>query len=100
MKNTEVKKIHYWSALVGQLGRSKNNHSHLKLILSCSLLKVILYIKFHINWMKNTEVKKIHYWSALVVSWVGQKIAVAIQKTFVVVLSPMLPPVTNFTQIG
>ena len=27
MKNTEVEKIHYWSALVGQLGRSKNSRS-------------------------------------------------------------------------
>ena len=34
------------------------------------------------------------------VSWVGQKIAVAISKTFYVVLSPMLPPITNFIQIG
>ena len=35
MKNTEVEKIHYWSALVGQLGWSKNSRSHLKNINWC-----------------------------------------------------------------
>ena len=36
MKNTEVEKIHYWLALVGQLGWSKNSRSHFKNILGCS----------------------------------------------------------------
>ena len=57
MKNTEVEKIHYWSALVGQLGRTKNSRSHLKLILCCSLPDVIPHIKFNLNWMKNTEIQ-------------------------------------------
>ena len=56
MKNAEVAKIRHGSALVGQLGQSKNSHSHLKLILSCSLSDVIPHIKFHLNRMKNTEV--------------------------------------------
>ena len=33
MKNTDVEKIHFWSALVGQLGRSKYSRSHFKNIL-------------------------------------------------------------------
>ena len=41
MKNAEVEKIRHWSALVGQLGWSKNSRGHLKLILYCSLPKVI-----------------------------------------------------------
>ena len=49
--------------------------------------------------MKNTEAKKIYYWSALVGQWGGQKIAMAISKTFYVVLSPMLAPISNFTPI-
>ena len=56
MKNAEVEKICHWSALVGQLGRSKNSRGHLKLILCCSLPDVIPHIKFHLNQMKNTEV--------------------------------------------
>ena len=57
MKNAEVEKIRHWSALVGQLGRSKNSRGHLKLILCCSLPDAILHIKFHLNRMKNTEVQ-------------------------------------------
>ena len=57
MKNAEVEKIDHWSALVGQLGRSKNSCGHLKLILCCSLPDVIPHIKFHLNRMKNTEVQ-------------------------------------------
>ena len=57
MKNTEVEKIRHWSALVGQLGRLKNSHGYLKLILCCSLPDVIPRIKFHLNRMKNTEVQ-------------------------------------------
>lgn len=57
MKNTGVEKIHHWSALVGQLGQSKNSRSHLKLIQYCSLPHVIPHIKFYPNWMKNTKVK-------------------------------------------
>ena len=56
MKNAEVEKIRLGSALVGQLGRSKNSRSQLKLILCCSLPNVIHHIKFHLNRMKNTEV--------------------------------------------
>ena len=56
MKNAEVEKIRHWSALVGQLGRSKNSRGHLKLILCCSLPDIIPRIKFHLNRMKNTEV--------------------------------------------
>ena len=33
MKNTEVEKIRYLSALVGRFGRSKNSRSDLKLLL-------------------------------------------------------------------
>ena len=57
MKNTEVEKIYYWSALVGQLGRSKNSRGHLKLILCCSLPDVIPHIKFHLNRMKNAKIQ-------------------------------------------
>ena len=57
MKNTEVEKIHYWLALVGQLGRSKNSRSHFKDILCCSLPNVTPHKKFHPNRMKNTEVQ-------------------------------------------
>ena len=57
MKNAEFEKIRHWSALVGQLvSWSKNSHSHLKLILCCSLPDIITQIKFHLNRMKNTEV--------------------------------------------
>ena len=56
MKNAEVEKIRHWSALVGQLGRSKNSRSPFKLILCCSLPDIIPQIKFHLNQMKNTEV--------------------------------------------
>ena len=66
MKNAEVEKIRLWSALVGQLGRSKNSRSQLKLILCCSLPNVIHHIKFHLNQMKNAEVENIRHWSALV----------------------------------
>ena len=41
MKNAEVEKIRHWSALVGQLGRSKKSCGHLKLILCCSLPDII-----------------------------------------------------------
>ena len=57
MKNAEVEKIHHWSALVGQLGRSKNSRGHLKLILCCSLPDIIPHIKFHLNRMKNADVQ-------------------------------------------
>ena len=57
MKNAEVEKICHWSTLVGQLGWSKNSHSHLKLILCCSLPDVIPHIKFHLNLMKKTKVQ-------------------------------------------
>ena len=56
MKNAEVEKIHHWSALVCQLGRSKNSRGRLKLILCCSLPDIIPHIKFYLNRMKNTEV--------------------------------------------
>jgi len=56
MKNAKVAKIRHGSALVSQLGRSKNSRSHLKLILCFSLSDVIPHIKFHLNWMENTEV--------------------------------------------
>ena len=42
---------------IGELGRSKNSRSCLKLILCCSLPNVIHHIKFHLNRMKNTEVQ-------------------------------------------
>jgi hypothetical protein len=58
MKNTEVEKIHYWSALVGQLGWSKNSRSHFEDILCCSFPNVTPHKKFHHNRMKNTEVSK------------------------------------------
>ena len=57
MKNAEVEKIRHWSALVGQLGRSKKSRGHLKLILCCSLPDIIPHIKFHLNRVKNTEVQ-------------------------------------------
>ena len=57
MKNTEVKKICYQTALVGLLGRSKNSCSYSKLILCCSLPNVTPYNKFQPNRMKNAEVK-------------------------------------------
>jgi len=59
MKNTEVEKIYYWSALVGQLGRSKNSRSYFKNVLCCSLPNVTPHKKFHPNRMKNTEVQKL-----------------------------------------
>ena len=62
MKNAEVEKIRHWSALVGQLGRSKNSRGHLKLILCCSLPHIIPHIKFHLNRMKNTEVPIFEFW--------------------------------------
>ena len=62
MKNAEVEKIRHWSALVGQLGRSKNSRGHLKLILCCSLPDIIPHIKFHLNRMKNTEVPIFEFW--------------------------------------
>ena len=40
MKNTAVEKIRYWSALVGQLGRSKYSRCSFKYILRCSLPNV------------------------------------------------------------
>ena len=55
----KVEKNCHWSALVGQLGRSKNGRGHLKLILCCSLPDVIPHIKFHLNRMKNTEVQNL-----------------------------------------
>ena len=55
--NTKVEKTHYWSALVGQLGRSKNSRSHSKNILCCSFPNVTPRNKFHPNRMKNTEVQ-------------------------------------------
>ena len=57
MKNTEVEKIGYWSALVGQLDWSKNSRSHFKLILCCSLPNISPHKKTHPNRMKNTEVQ-------------------------------------------
>ena len=57
MKNTRVEKIDYWSALVGQLGRSKNSRSHFKNIVCRSLPNVTPQNKFHPNRMKNTEVQ-------------------------------------------
>ena len=62
MKNAEVEKIRHWSALVGQLGRSKKSRGHLKLILCCSLPDIIPHIKFHLNRMKNTEVPIFEFW--------------------------------------
>ncbi len=148
MKNTEVENFHYWSALVGRAGRSKNSRRHFLLIQYCFLANISPHTKFHPNRMKNTEVENFHYWSVLVdragrskngrallfyvvfspilvpkpnlikigqktqklkrlaicqlrlVDWVGQKIAIAITNLFYVVLCPMLPSITNFTQIG
>ena len=62
MKNAEVEKIRHWSALVGQLGRSKKSRGHLKLISCCSLPDIIPHIKFHLNRMKNTEVPIFDFW--------------------------------------
>ena len=39
-KHTEVEKMHYWSALVGYMGWSKNSRSYFKRILCCSLSNV------------------------------------------------------------
>ena len=61
MKNAKVETIRHWSALVGQLGRSKNSRSHLKLILCCSLPDVIPHIKFHQNRMKIIEIQIFEY---------------------------------------
>ena len=52
MKNTEVEKIHYWLALVGQLGWSK-----IAVAISKTFYVVLSPIKFHPNRMKNTEVQ-------------------------------------------
>ena len=57
IKNTEVKKIRYQTALVGLLGRPKNSCSYSKLILCCSLPNVTPYNKFQPNRMKNAKVK-------------------------------------------
>ncbi len=57
MKNTEVEKIRYCSALVGQLGWSKNNRSHINKILCCSFPNVTRHNKFYPNWMKYTDVQ-------------------------------------------
>merc|ERR1711873_316200 len=57
IKNAEVKKICYWTALVGLLGRPKNSCSYSKLILCCSLPNVTPYNKFQPNRMKKAEVK-------------------------------------------
>ena len=62
MKYAEVEKIRHWSALVGQLGRSKKSRGHLKLILCCFLPDIIPHIKFHLNRMKNTEVPIFDFW--------------------------------------
>ena len=51
IKNTEVKKIRYETALVGLLGRPKNSCSHSKLILCYSLPNDTPYNKFQPNWM-------------------------------------------------
>ena len=56
MKNTEVEKIRYWTALVGQLGRSKNSRSYFKHILCCSLPTVTPRNKFYqLGIFKNVE---------------------------------------------
>ena len=57
IKNAEVKKIRYQTALVGLLGRPKNSCSYSKLILCCSLPNVTPYNKFQPNRMKNAKVK-------------------------------------------
>ena len=57
IKDTEAKKIHYLTALVGLLGRPENSCSHSKLILCCSLPNVTPHNKFHPNWMKNAKVR-------------------------------------------
>ena len=57
IKNTEVKKICYQTALVGLLGRPKNSCSYSKLILCCSLPNVTPYNKFQPNRIKNAKVK-------------------------------------------
>ena len=62
MKNAEVEKIRHWLVLVGRLGRLRNSHGHLKLILRCSLPEVIPHNKFHLNRMKNTEVPIFEFW--------------------------------------
>ena len=58
MKNTRVEKIGYWSALVGQLGWSKNSRSYFKNILCCSFPNVTPHNKFNPNWIRNTEVQR------------------------------------------
>ena len=57
IKNAEVKKICYQTALVGLFGRPKNSCSYSKLILCCSLPNVTPYNKFQPNRMKNAKVK-------------------------------------------
>ena len=57
IKNAEVKKIRYQTALVGLLGRPKNSCSYSKLILCCSLPNDTLYNKFQPKRMKNAQVK-------------------------------------------
>ena len=66
MINAEVGKIRQWSALLGQLGWSKNRFSHFKLILFCFQPNISSQTKSNQSWMKNPEVEKIHHWSALV----------------------------------
>ena len=71
MKNAEVEIFRYWSVLVGMFwlvgfGRSKNDCSHFKLILSCFLPNISPHTKFHPNQMKNAEVENFRYLSVLV----------------------------------
>ena len=62
----EVKKIRYWSALIGRSSRLKNSHSDSKLFPCGSWPNISLQTNSNQNQMKNTEVEKIYYWLALV----------------------------------
>ena len=58
--------FHFWSILVGRVGRSKNGRRYFKLILCYFCLTISPHTKFHPNRMKNTEVENFHFWSILV----------------------------------
>ncbi len=64
-KNIEVKKIGYWSALVGWSGLAINSCIHFKLILFGYKPNISYQTKSNQNWMK-TQVEKICHWSTVV----------------------------------
>ena len=51
-ENTEVENFHYWSVLVGRVGRSKSGRSHLKHLISIWGVKNDFSTKFELNRMK------------------------------------------------